>query len=119
MEAVEAFAPGLASFWNFTDPFVQFWQSIFHLPDDMMRLCFCLIFALPMALLHRHVVPGTTARMVFSLLVGLFFVFFCFKWDALYFVVSGLVTYLIAAVVPSKYSPQLIILFSFGVLTYG
>ena len=111
--------PGMENFWDFTDPFVVFWQSIFRLPDDMMRLSICLIATYPAVLIHRFVLPGHKSRLVYSLFVGLFWAFFCFKWDALYYVVTGLLCYLTVWFLPTKQSPFLVILISFGILSYG
>lgn len=109
----------LADFWDFTNPFVEFWQSIFKLPDDMMRLSICLIATYPAVIIHRYALPGTTARLIFSLFVGLFWAFFCFKWEALFYVVTGLLTYIICWIVPAKHCPKVVLLLSFGVLSYG
>ena len=119
MEAVLATLAPFENFWDFTDPFVQFWQRIFKLPDDMMRLSICLIATYVGVLIHRFVLPGTRSRVTFSMLLGIFWAFFCFKWDALYYVGTGMGTYLIVWMLPSKYSPVVVILFSFGVLSYG
>lgn|SRR3990167_2131651 len=119
MDLVQSLSPSLANFWDFTDPFVVFWQAIFKLPDDMMRLSICLIGTYPFVFLHRFFLPSTNARLWFSFLLGLFYAFFCFKWDGLYFVFSGLGTYLICALLPAKYSPKVVVLFSFAVLSYG
>jgi len=115
MEVVES----LADFWDFTDPFVDFWRGLFKLPDDMMRLSICLIVTYPAVLLHRFVMPGTKARLVFSLFVGLFWAFFCFKWEALYYVGTGLFTYLACWLLPSKHCPRIVVVVSFAVLSYG
>ena len=115
MEALEP----LLHLWDITDPFVRFWQSIFHLPDDMMRLSILLILTFPAVYIHRYVLANTTSRLSFSLVTGLLWVFFCFKWDALYYVGTGLATYLICWLMPSKHSPKVIILLSFGVLSWG
>jgi len=109
----------IENFWDFTDPFVIFWQSIFRLPDDMMRLSICLIATYIGAIIHRYFIKQTNIRYLFSLCVGLFWLFFCFKWDALYYVISGTITYVICLIFPVKYVPKIVLVVSFGVLAYG
>ena len=56
----------IENFWDFTNPFVEFWQSIFHLPDDMMRLAICLIATYPAVMIHRYLLTGTKQRLLFG-----------------------------------------------------
>jgi hypothetical protein len=109
----------LSNFWDFTDPFVAAWQSVFHLPDDMMRLSISLFATFPVAAVYRFYLKSTTIRQLYSLFFGLIFFFFCFKWETLYFLATGILTYIICAVAPAKQAPRLVLLLTFGVLSYG
>jgi hypothetical protein len=105
--------------WDFTDPIVDFFRSVIPIPDDMMRLSIVLFASFPAAAIYQLFLETAFVRMAYSLLIGLGFVFFCFKWEAIYFIATGLLSYLICAFIPTKQSPRLVLLLSFGVLTYG
>ena len=115
MELIQQFE----NFWDFTDPFVNFWISIFHLPDDMMRLSILLIASYLAAIVHRNFLATYTARLYFSLFTGLFWCFFCFKWDALHYIGISFFTYFACRFLPTKQAPRIVLIATFVHLSYG
>eukprot|EP01095_Lingulamoeba_sp_RSL-Kostka_P013400 TRINITY_DN5556_c0_g1_i1.p1 TRINITY_DN5556_c0_g1~~TRINITY_DN5556_c0_g1_i1.p1 ORF type:complete len:491 (+),score=79.77 TRINITY_DN5556_c0_g1_i1:91-1563(+) len=103
----------------FLDPITEIFENLFKVDDEMIRIATVLFGQYPIALIHRHVLKTTQQRHLFSLCIGLFLAFFCFRWDALHFFFSSLVIYLICWKVPTKHITTAAFIFSFAYLSVG
>ena len=84
-----------------------------------MRLSICLIAVYVLSYAHRYLLKGTTLRLAVSLVSGLFLAFFCFKWEAMHYVIAATGTYLLCAAAPRNIMPWLVVVWTFGYLSYG
>jgi len=87
--------------------------------DDPLqfRYALCLLACFPLATIHK-LLPNAQVKYTYSLLVGLFYCFFCFGWDTLHFVATSTGTYLLMIVTKGKY-PWLITIYNLVYLTWG
>lgn len=67
------------------------------LPDDQERLIVCFLIAYPLAAVHR-VLPSTSLRHLFSIVIGSVFSVWLFEWHSLHFIFTSVVVYVLLAV---------------------
>jgi len=81
---------------------------------SVVMFMLCLVASYPLGLVHRFV-PTRFLRHLYSIIIGLFFCFFVFKWAALHAIVASLVPYLLLFL-PGKTAVKLTWIWSFGYL---
>jgi lysophospholipid acyltransferase len=91
--------------------------SIVGLSGVQMRLMLCLFVSIPLAVPFRVSSLGATPRHLYSTLLGLFFLYFCFLSDALLVLVLPTVAYVLLIVLPRSHSHFVVLSLSFGYLS--
>eukprot|EP01028_Stygiella_incarcerata_P000312 TRINITY_DN10347_c0_g1_i1.p1 TRINITY_DN10347_c0_g1~~TRINITY_DN10347_c0_g1_i1.p1 ORF type:complete len:478 (-),score=87.52 TRINITY_DN10347_c0_g1_i1:843-2276(-) len=91
--------------------------SFVGLSGVQMRLMLCLFVSIPLALPFRFSSLGAFPRHIYSSLLGLFFLYFCFLSDALLVLALPAVAYVLLLVLPRSYSHIIILVLSFGYLS--
>lgn len=86
---------------------------------EMVRYLTCLALVYPLALLHRQL-PSTRARHLLALVAGLALAFANFGLDALHFVISATVPYILCALAPrQRLMPIAVFIFALAYISAG
>ena len=85
-------------------------------PVDQLKCIFGLLVTYPLSMIFVRLPPGSV-RHAFSLFFGLFLMQFVFGSDWIHPAVASVGTYLLAAVMPARISPYVVMIFAMGYLT--
>jgi lysophospholipid acyltransferase len=89
------------------------------LKTEMVRYLGCLLVVYPLAVLHRQL-PSARSRHLMAAVVGFALAFANFGWDALHFLVSSTVPYLLCALAPrQRLMPVAVFVFTLVYISAG
>eukprot|EP01012_Entosiphon_sulcatum_P031119 TRINITY_DN3885_c0_g1_i1.p1 TRINITY_DN3885_c0_g1~~TRINITY_DN3885_c0_g1_i1.p1 ORF type:complete len:493 (-),score=109.07 TRINITY_DN3885_c0_g1_i1:67-1545(-) len=83
------------------------------LPLDQVILASCCLLSLPLGVVVRRM-PGATSRMVFGLVVGLWFGVLSYGWGLLHSILSTLAAYAVLRVNPAKQAHRVVFVLLLG-----
>lgn len=82
---------------------------------SVVSFLLCILLSYPLGLLHR-LIHNRILRHLYTIVLGVSFCFFVFKWLALHAFVTALVPYLFIRILPGRLAVPLAWIFGFGYL---